>query len=80
MSISRPFAGLSGAVGAHAGIQHLPLPGQVNVPLPKNLLADAPWIFVVVMAFGSGWAAGEITLLVLALTPLVVLLGVTKRV
>lgn len=80
MSTSWPLDGLPrGAVGSTAGIHYLPLPGQLNLPLPKKLLTEAPWIMVVLTAIGFGWTAIEVIGLVLALTPVAVLTRLVSR-
>ncbi|XVS65342.1 hypothetical protein ACQPYE_04535 [Actinosynnema sp. CA-299493] len=80
MSSSRPLSGHSGTARPDTGVQAFPPPGEWHLSLPKNLLAEAPWLVLVLTAFAAGWTPGQITLLVLALTPLMVLRGAAKRV
>jgi hypothetical protein len=63
-----------------AGLQLLALPGQVALPFPRDLLASAPWIFVVYMAFQAHWPPLAIIVLIGMLIPMVVLTTQYRRV
>lgn len=58
-----------------AGVQFLRSPGQVMFPLPQDVLASAPWIFVVYLAFQAQWPPVAIIVLVAALVPVATLPG-----
>lgn len=55
-----------------AGFQYLGMPGEVAVPLPRDLLASAPWVFVVYLAFQQQWPPVAIITLVAVLLPIAV--------
>jgi hypothetical protein len=53
------------------------MPGQVGFPLPWDVLASAPWIFVVYLAFQAQWPPVAIIALVTFLLPVALLTGRT---
>ncbi|MFI7680981.1 hypothetical protein [Actinophytocola sp. NPDC049390] len=48
------------------------MPGEVAVPLPRDLLASAPWVFVVYLAFQEQWPPVAIIALVAVLLPVAI--------
>lgn len=56
-----------------AGIQYLGMPGQVTDRPTQDLLASAPWLFVVYMAFQQHWPPMAVLGLVAVLTPIILL-------
>lgn len=58
----------------------LGMPGQVTVPIPRDPLASAPWIFVVYLAFQKAWPPAATLALIAVMTPIVVLTSRPRQV
>ncbi|WP_157529535.1 hypothetical protein [Nocardia sp. NRRL S-836] len=66
-------------VSGQTNIQRLPQPGQAVMPaLSKQLLSQAPWIFVVYMAFQAMWTPEQVTKLLVVIIPLAIVNMIAK--